>query len=195
MKEVTVYSLGEPPAFTKTTTDDMYWTERANYEYSMQRYLMNQQSMKLRDDEASDFNAMEESFDTWIISFKAWLDAVGKGEKSNLPALPDITDVVAWISGQGWIVFAIKLAINIGLHWLERYLDSDDVDETAVNLQELIDMLRDAFFVQNAQEEWVAVLPQLWHDSQTIEFTDSNMRIRVAPFMNSIEAILNPPEE
>jgi hypothetical protein len=82
MKSFTISSLGSPPEFTKSTTDENYWTERAHCEQSQNTYNAQQEGFGIYEVENSDITLL----DAWMASATDAIEEYGE-------------DIVAWMRG------------------------------------------------------------------------------------------------
>lgn len=146
MLRITVDSLGDPGTFDLTDKDDpQYYIARASHEVSMNFYNLETAGFDFIQNEDADFDALEEAYDTFVGNVATWFDtAVAESMDgdpiSGVPAIPDITAILPWLGPEGWMVFLVKIAIDLTLRWIRKKLDSntDTKEITAVLRQALI---------------------------------------------------------
>jgi hypothetical protein len=160
MKEQIIYSLGTPPAFTRDTSHEMYWTERVNYELSKMFSLLNTEGFNLIQPEQDDFDAVEESYDTFAADVGTWLDSLGEeppegGDLPALPSIPDLTALVAIFTGNPWIIFLVKTGIQILLYYIRKQR------EGGTDVSELTEILRQGLIMDLPGGAEGAILEQL----------------------------------
>lgn len=178
MKSSAVYSLGSPPAFTRTTADTNYWQERYAYEKSMNLYLLSQEDFEYQQVESTDLSTSETELDTWISSsFESWAsDAIEKRKNNEtvpaVPTLPTLSDNQGQL---GLANFLAKLNLRIQLT-LFRFggsgeLDSEDLVQEVTALKDLLEtallyedggssysILQKALLTTNASSEIISML-------------------------------------
>jgi hypothetical protein len=73
MIEIPIYSLGTPPSFSMSTSNDLYWLSRIAYEESYDRYNANQAGMTQKIVESSDLATMNTSVGNDVQGYLTWL--------------------------------------------------------------------------------------------------------------------------
>lgn len=146
MLTTTVYSLGDPGTFDITDKNDpQYYIARFSHEMSENYYNLQTQGFEFVQYEDSDYAAMENAFDTYVGLVSTWYDTAVQDSAdgdpiASVPTFPDLTTLVPYLGQNAWVMFLVKLAIQMAIRWLRKKLDSDtDAKEiTAVLRQGLL---------------------------------------------------------
>lgn len=148
-----VYSLGDPGTFDPDDKDDpQYYIARISHEMSKTLYNLQEAGFSFNQMENSDFSAFEDAFDTYSGLVQTWFDTAVQDSKDGdpiaaVPAIPDLTTIIPWLAGNPWLTFLVRTAINFGLLWLRKQLDSD------TDAKEITAVLRKALIGVNGEEE------------------------------------------
>ena len=146
MKSINIYSLGIPPAFSRTPTDANYWQERYAYERSYNLYLMSEEDIEFQQVEVSDHTASETELTTWLSSYNTWAENAIQQRKDDLP-VPEAPafPVLADNTGQlGLINLLAKLSLQMNLT-LFRFggsgeLDSEDMKAVLEDIKDILEL-------------------------------------------------------
>jgi len=154
MLDILVESLGDPGTFDLTDKDNpMYYIARYSHEQSLNLYNLSVAEFRFIQHADSDFEAVEEGFDTYAGQIKDWFAA--KDSKAELPAIPDITALLPFLGPAGWITFFIKLAIDIGMEWINNRIGlGEGSSGIEADLTELIAVLKQAFVGEIGESEF-----------------------------------------
>ena len=147
MKDVPIFSLGAPPAFAKSVTDENYYLERDAYERCYNRYLLSAAGMSYQQSEADDWTAWTSDLSTWESAFGAWLDDAVEAQADGLP-VPAPPTLPVPLPGIPWWVTAIQLAIQVFkvVHlWLKKKW------EKGSDTTELVALLREALMLPDPE--------------------------------------------
>lgn len=101
MKEVGIYSLGSPPAFSMSTSNDLYTLARLCHEELVDRYNANQQGITLKVAETSDLSTLNTSLLNDFESFTEWWEAfvINKGTEFAVNLLDTAPLITAIATG------------------------------------------------------------------------------------------------
>ncbi len=144
MLSQTVYSLGDPGTFDITDKDDpQYYIARFSHEMSENFYNLQTAGFDFNQMENSDYTAFENAYDTYLTTLATWFDTAVQDSMDGdpiaaVPTIPDITTLVPWLGENPWVTFLLKVALDMGVRWLRKKLDS------GTDAKELTQVLRQA---------------------------------------------------
>lgn len=131
MLSQTIYSLGDPGTFDIVDKDDpQYYIARFSHEMSENFYLLQTAGFDFNQMETTDYAAFENAYDTYLTTLATWFDTAVQDSMDGdpiaaVPAIPDITTIVPWLGQNPWLTFLVKVALDMGIRWLRKKLDSD----------------------------------------------------------------------
>lgn len=147
MISVAIYSVGSPPAFTRTTADANYWQERLAYERSRMLYDLNIAGFVVTQPEQDDFSAQQSAIDSYLNDEGGLVDwiaaAVETQEEGGTPVAPPALPSTIDLTGQlGLANLLAQLDFNVELS-LFRFGGSTEGGAGNLDLQPLVDILTD----------------------------------------------------
>lgn len=131
MLSQTIYSLGDPGTFDITDKDNpQYYVARLSHELSENLYNLQTAGFDFNQMETTDYAAFEDAYDTYMGLLATWFDTAVQDSMDGdpiaaVPTIPDITAIVPWLGANPWVTFLLKVALDMGLRWLRKKLDSD----------------------------------------------------------------------
>lgn len=144
MLSQTVYSLGDPGTFDITDKDNpQYYVARLSHELSENLYNLQDAGFDFNQMVAADYSAFEDAYDTYMGLLATWFDTAVQDSMDGdpiaaVPTIPDITAIVPWLGANPWLTFLVKVALDMGIRWLRKKLDSD------TDAKEITQVLRQA---------------------------------------------------
>lgn len=145
MIEISIPTIGEPPAFNKQVTDSDYWISRLCFEESKLRYALNQAGHTVKMMEQTDLTAAETAMSGLSDYLKTWFDgAVVSSAGGSAPValdksyIPEIVQFIALAAtGQWGLIFVLfcKVGLEFLLDSTEKKLDPSTATG---DLQELL---------------------------------------------------------
>jgi hypothetical protein len=180
MKEISIFTLGDPGTFSLTPSDPMYYTERLSYELSKMLYLMNDEGFSLSQGEESDLDSAETALATWKSDFSTWYDAAtsegtrailfgpdGKKIRRNRgvpavspPSFPVLSTIMggltAIVGGVPAMLtgIAVQVISDLIVNWIKNAVIPDTGDT-----EEIADILTDAL-LNSEGDSWLEILHQ-----------------------------------
>ncbi len=154
MLSQTIYSLGNPGTFDITDKDDpQYYIARFSHEMSKNFYDLQQAGFDFNQMETTDYAAFEDAYDTYMGLLATWFDTAVQDSMDGdpiavVPTIPDITAIVPWLGANPWVTFLLKVALDMGLRWLRKKLDS------GTDAREITQVLRQAFIGEIDSDEF-----------------------------------------
>jgi hypothetical protein len=117
MKNIIIFSVGTPPAFTVPTTAENYWQERLACELSNTIFNLSDDSVTIDFAEESDLLANEQEIDQYISDVQAWADdvLVKKEEGGVMPAYPTAPVLSNNAAQLGLLNFLLKCSFGLEL--------------------------------------------------------------------------------
>lgn len=152
MKEVTIYSLGDPGTFVPLSTGDpTYYTERVAFEISKFLYQLNQEGISIAQPETDDLDSISTQFTSFSTLLETWLASATSEGTRGVPAvsrpslswLATIVTALAGVSG-GIPATVIAVVVNVGVELILKLLEHAIIPETG-DIEELCDIARSAF--------------------------------------------------
>ncbi|MEE9396115.1 MAG: hypothetical protein V3V31_03790 [Methylococcales bacterium] len=144
MLSQTIYSLGDPGTFDITDKDNpQYYVARLSHELSENLYNLQTAGFDFNQMENSDYASFETAYDTYLTTLATWFDTAVQDSMDGdpiaaVPVIPDITAIVPWLGQNPWLTFLAKVALDMGIRWLRKKLDSD------TDAKEITQVLRQA---------------------------------------------------
>jgi hypothetical protein len=145
MLSQTIYSLGNPGTFDITDkTDPQYYIARFSHEMSKNFYDLQTAGFDFNQMETTDYAAFENAYDTYLTTLATWFDTAVQDSQDGdpiaaVPTIPDITAIVPWLGQNPWLTFLVKVALDMGIRWLRKKLDSNtDAKEISAVLRQAL---------------------------------------------------------
>lgn len=179
MKEISIFTLGDPGTFSLTPSDPMYHTERLSHELSKMLYLMNVEGFSLSQAEESDLDSAETALSTWKSDLSTWFSAAtSEGTRSVIlgpdgkrirkrgvpavsePSFPILSTILGGLTGVIGGVPAIMsgIAIQIISDLIVQFIKNATIPETG-DTEELCDILNDFCFTPEG-DSWLEIIKQ-----------------------------------
>ena len=158
MREITVYSLGNPGTFDITDkTDPMYYVARYSHEQSVNLYNLQTAGFEFKQVEDSDVNDINTEWTAFASSMDTWfVDAVAaSNDDLPVPAPPSLPSPrIEPALGSLIIKAIIRIGIHLLTSWLRKKLDPN------TEAKEIAQVLKQALIAQGPSEEY-PILTQL----------------------------------
>lgn len=154
MLSQTIYSLGDPGTFDITDKDNpAYYIARFSHEMSENFYNLQTAGFDFNQMETTDYAAFEDAYDTYMGLLATWFDTAVQDSMDGdpiaaVPTIPDITAIVPWLGANPWVTFLLKVALDMGLRWLRKKLDS------GTDAKEITQVLRQALIGEIGGDEF-----------------------------------------
>lgn len=127
MKDISVYSVGDPGAFDLSKGADMYWTERVSYEFTKMLYDMSLEGFEVRQDEPTDYTDITSDFNTYAGSLATWFTTAVQASNDGdvIPAPPSVPALPGNTLPGILITIFLRVFVRIIVDWLRKKLDPD----------------------------------------------------------------------
>lgn len=139
MIEVTIPSLGSPPAFTVDTSAINYWEERAAYEYSYLMYNLNTAGFKIQKAVAADFAAFAgdttDAVDDYMSRYEDFLKQGFTEVVANLPDLFTLLSPLLAAGSEAVIPLLLQGILDVMLRHRDKKAESGELSNSEVVAQ------------------------------------------------------------
>lgn len=172
MKEVTIYSYGDPGTRNVPDPGDpTYQTECLAYDLRKFMYQCNQAGITIAQPETDDLDSIQTQFSSFSTSLETWLDSATSEGTRGVPAvsrptlswLATIVTALAGASG-GIPAVIITAVVNIIVEIILKFLEHVLIPETG-DTEELCDILRAALLY--GSDESILLKAFLTQDGET----------------------------
>lgn len=181
MKDISVYSLGDPGVFDLSKGADMYWTERLSYEFTKMLYDMNTEGFEIRQEEPVDFTDITTDFNDYADDLETWFTTAVAASNAGdvIPAPPSIPALPGSTLPGILISIFLRVFTRIIIDWLRKKLDPD------TQALEIAAILKKALLLPDPANGEIAILELLSRIpieitiSEHGDFEDVNLSSRI----------------